>query len=152
MLEDREEQASVGPARLDAEKLEVLRRWGEGLRELDGEEFAAAGRAILLLLDEIDRLHIELWHGKHESSAEPEKSASDTSLSTTLRDRLRWRLGRANDPLSAALPESMEKDNEERASLFAPQEGELTHPPIAPDRERHEECDDSHDPRERARE
>jgi hypothetical protein len=111
MLEDRHREASVGRTHLDAEKLETLRRWGEGLREVGSEEFAAAGRAILLLLNEIDRLHIELWHAKQSPPAEPKESASDDmSLSTTLRDRLRWRLGRANDPLSAALPQPVEKD------------------------------------------
>ena len=103
---------SVGGIRLDAEKLETLRRWGEGLREVGSEELAAAGRAILMLLDEIDRLHVELWHGKQLPAVEPKESASeDTSLSSTLRDRLRWRLGRANDPLSASLPQPVEKDD-----------------------------------------
>ena len=48
--------------RLDEDKLEALRSWGERLRKADGAEPAAVGRAILMLIDEIDRLHIELWH------------------------------------------------------------------------------------------
>jgi hypothetical protein len=45
--------------RLDEEKLEALRRWGEGLREAGGEESAAAGRAILMLVEEVERLRLE---------------------------------------------------------------------------------------------
>jgi hypothetical protein len=49
---------------LDAEKLDVLRRWGGGLQGDGREEVAAAGRAILLLIEEIERLHILLWDKK----------------------------------------------------------------------------------------
>jgi hypothetical protein len=111
MLEENPGELSVIGTQLDEEKLATLRRWGEGLRELGSEELAAAGRAILLLLEEIDRLHIELWHQSQSPSTEQDEAASNnTSLSTTLRDRLRWRLGRANDPLSAALPQPVEND------------------------------------------
>jgi hypothetical protein len=54
--------------RLDEEKLEALRSWGERLRQAEGEESAAVGRAILMLVEEIDRLHIELWHARMEPS------------------------------------------------------------------------------------
>jgi hypothetical protein len=47
--------------RLDEEKLDVLRRWGEGLQHDDREELRAAGRAILLLIEEIEHLHVDLW-------------------------------------------------------------------------------------------
>jgi hypothetical protein len=50
--------------RLDEEKLEALRSWGERLGQAGGEEFAAVGRAILMLVEEIDQLHIELWHAR----------------------------------------------------------------------------------------
>jgi hypothetical protein len=57
---------------LDEEKLEALRSWGEGLRQASGEEYAAVGRAILMLVEEIDRLHIELWHARMQPrDAEP---------------------------------------------------------------------------------
>lgn len=61
---------------LDEEKLEALRSWGERLRQAGGEEYAAVGRAILMLIDEIDRLHIELWHARMRSS-EAEPGATD---------------------------------------------------------------------------
>jgi hypothetical protein len=58
--------------RLDEDKLEALRSWGERLRQGGGEEAAAVGRAILMLTEEIDRLHIELWHARLEArEAEP---------------------------------------------------------------------------------
>jgi hypothetical protein len=46
---------------LDEEKLAVLLRWGEGLQADPRAEVAAAGRAILLLIEEIERLHVLLW-------------------------------------------------------------------------------------------
>ena len=46
--------------RLDEDRLEALRRWGRGLEQADGEEFAAAGRAILMLIAEIEQLQIDL--------------------------------------------------------------------------------------------
>jgi hypothetical protein len=52
--------------RLDEEKLEALRSWGERLREAGGEESAAVGRAILMLVEEIDRLHVDAWHARME--------------------------------------------------------------------------------------
>ena len=46
---------------LDAEKLGVLRSWGAGLERDERNEVAAAGRAILMLIDEIERLHVLAW-------------------------------------------------------------------------------------------
>ena len=51
----------VHDSELDAEKLEVLRGWGGGLQHDPRAEVAAAGRAILLLIDEIERLHVLVW-------------------------------------------------------------------------------------------
>ena len=51
----------MGERGLDAEKVEVLRRWGSGLLTDTRQEVASAGRAILLLIDEIERLHVLLW-------------------------------------------------------------------------------------------
>ncbi|MGZ4413554.1 MAG: hypothetical protein ACXVRZ_04125 [Gaiellaceae bacterium] len=49
---------------VDAEKLEILRRWGGGLQNDPRAEVAAAGRAIQLLIDEIERLHVLAWDGR----------------------------------------------------------------------------------------
>ena len=51
----------VGDDGLDAEKLGVLRSWGVGLERDERSEVAAAGRAILMLVDEIERLHVLMW-------------------------------------------------------------------------------------------
>ena len=42
--------------RLDEERLEILRSWGIGLASDDREELRAAGKAITVLIEEIDRL------------------------------------------------------------------------------------------------
>jgi hypothetical protein len=88
-----------GRPRLDEEKLEMLRKWGEGLRRASGDELAAAGRAILMLIEEIEQLHVDLWHARQHVSdtLAPTISADETiahgepGLATTLRARLRRR-------------------------------------------------------------
>lgn len=85
--------------RLDEEKIELLRRWGEGLDQDEREEMRAAGRAILLLIEEIDRLHVDLWNERASGRAAPvaavegELEAPAPDVETSLRARLR-RLGR----------------------------------------------------------
>jgi hypothetical protein len=88
---------------LDEEKLALLRRWGDGLTVDDREEVRAAGRAILMLSDEIERLHIDLWHARDARPAEPgelsepapdeeaateQASEPERSLGATLRSRI----------------------------------------------------------------
>jgi hypothetical protein len=90
-------------SRLDEEKLALLRRWGDGLTVDDREEVRAAGRAILMLSDEIERLHIDLWHARdaHRDEADetgepdepeavetPPEPIPATSLVATLRGRI----------------------------------------------------------------
>jgi len=48
--------------RLDDEKLETLRSWGAGLAADGRDELRAAGKAILILIEEIERLQVDLWH------------------------------------------------------------------------------------------
>ena len=84
---------AVLPSELDAEKLDVLRRWGGGL-EVDGrEEVAAAGRAILLLIEEIERLHVLLWERTLYPPAVPGPDVEAQSVAghtgETLSERLR---------------------------------------------------------------
>jgi hypothetical protein len=50
--------------RLDEEKVETLRAWGDGLRSDPRDEVRAAGRAITMLVEEIERLNIDLWHAR----------------------------------------------------------------------------------------
>jgi hypothetical protein len=66
-----------GDKRLDEEKLEALRSWGERLGESSSEEHAAVGRAILMLVAEIDRLHIDLWHARMASSKREPVTAAE---------------------------------------------------------------------------
>jgi hypothetical protein len=88
-----------GRPRLDEEKLEMLRKWGEGLRRASGDEFAAAGRAILMLIEEIEQLHVDLWHARQHVSdtlvptgvADETIAHGEPGLATTLRARLRRR-------------------------------------------------------------
>jgi len=99
--------------RLDEEKLEALRSWGERLRESGGEESTAVGRAILMLVEEIDRLHVDVWHARMEQRrrdlvatdelAAPEESVpnpgaeADPTVTSSLHARLHRVLRRDSD-------------------------------------------------------
>jgi hypothetical protein len=50
--------------RLDEQKIETLRIWGEGLSADWRDEVRAAGRAITLLVEEIERLNVDLWNAR----------------------------------------------------------------------------------------
>jgi hypothetical protein len=95
---------------LDEEKLEALRSWGERLRQTSGEEYAAVGRAILLLVEEIDRLNIDLWNARLQPQQEqlveshptgPEQGPEQESVAPTLHMRLRRALRRGADSAAA---------------------------------------------------
>ena len=73
---------------LDADKIAALERWATGLQSDTRPEVAASGKAILMLIEEIERLHVLLWGRSlypQEAVAEPE--AAD--VARTLRQRLR---------------------------------------------------------------
>jgi len=85
--------------RLDSEQIELLRAWGAGLATDDREEVRAAGKAITMLVDEIDRLNIDLWNQR--AGEEPEagpgpgpEAPGEHALGSALRDRLRRRTSR----------------------------------------------------------
>ena len=82
-------------SRLDEDKLDQLRRWGTGLAAADDQELRATGKAILLLIEEIEALHVELWNAKTVSAEDDvaESEGEEASLERTLGARLR-RLGR----------------------------------------------------------
>jgi hypothetical protein len=79
--------------RLDEDKLDQLRRWGTGLAAEENQEVRATGRAILLLIEEIEALHVELWNAKAAVAVGGEATdAQDDSggeLARTLGARLR---------------------------------------------------------------
>jgi len=101
--------------RLDEEKLEALRTWGQGLRQADNEELAATGRAILMLVDEIDRLQIDLWHARLEPSAAEAAPTDEVAeipevdepepVTSSLHSRLRRVLRRDTGPVESASPD-----------------------------------------------
>ena len=75
---------------LEEDKLEALRRWGQGLRDAGGEEHAAAGRAILMLIEEIERLRLDLLRTREQLTRENSADAAKTDepLASTLRGRV----------------------------------------------------------------
>lgn len=79
--------------RLDEQKIDMLRRWGDGLAEDPREELRAAGRAIQLLIEEIEHLHVDLWNSR---SPAPEPLV-EQDLPVTLRERLGFFGRRAAD-------------------------------------------------------
>jgi hypothetical protein len=61
----------VAAERLDEAKIELLRQWGAGLAASGrDEELRAAGRAIVLLVDETDALQRDVWHERARVSGE----------------------------------------------------------------------------------
>jgi len=83
--------------RLDEQKIATLRLWADGLAREERDEMRAAARAILMLIDEVELLHVELWHAGRLSAhddeaadeAEPEPPVARPSLRSVLRERLR---------------------------------------------------------------
>ena len=73
--------------RLDEERLETLREWGAGLSTNARDELRAAGKAILMLVDEIDRLQADVWNAR---AAAVQRAAVESSegLATTLSERI----------------------------------------------------------------
>jgi len=75
--------------RLDEAKIETLRIWGDGLSGDPRDEVRAAGRAITLLVDEIERLNVDLWNERaHIKFAEPSAAADrEPTLQRALQPR-----------------------------------------------------------------
>ena len=76
--------------RLDEERLEMLRSWGTGLSTSSRDELRAAGRAILMLVEEVDRLQVDVWNARAAVNQAVEQRSSQ-SLASTLRERLAQR-------------------------------------------------------------
>jgi hypothetical protein len=80
--------------RLDEGKIDQLRAWGSGLAANGTDDLRATGKAILLLIEEIERLHIDLWNAKaaqeHDWQAldGEEDEHVQASMDRTLRARL----------------------------------------------------------------
>lgn len=74
--------------RLDEERIEILRGWGAGLAADGREELRAAGKAITVLVEEIDRLQVDLWNARvdHRPPFES-KATSSGEIAEVLLDR-----------------------------------------------------------------
>jgi len=84
---------------LDDEKLSVLSQWAAGLQRDSRAEVVAAGRAIELLIDEIERLHVLLWAGPLDAvptDPDPDDARAvardEPEPARSLRQRLQHRL------------------------------------------------------------
>jgi hypothetical protein len=82
--------------RLDESKIEQLRAWGTGLAANGGTDLRATGKAILMLIEEIERLHIDLWNARsrEEGAAEARSDAADIPGEALIERPLRERLSR----------------------------------------------------------
>jgi hypothetical protein len=84
--------------RLDEEKIEKLQSWADGLLRDDRSELRAAAKAILMLIDEIEHLHVDLWHARDAAAAdaplssEPEEEEEEPRPQPSLRSTLARRL------------------------------------------------------------
>ena len=102
---------------LDETKLEELRHWGEALRKAPSEESVAAGRAILMLIDELERLQLRLRlrpTGEQPSRLDPMantdvEAGPGEAPATALHGRLQRLLGRDSDQSVEARPEEVEE-------------------------------------------
>jgi hypothetical protein len=84
--------------RLDEAKLATLRLWAEGLARDERDEMRAAARAILLLIDDVESLHMDLWHARGLGAPEEEDPAAPETLRSALADRLRGIRGDTRTP------------------------------------------------------
>jgi hypothetical protein len=85
--------------RLDEAKIETLRSWADGLLRDERSELRAAAKAILLLIEEIEHLHVDLWHAR---DSVPDETPVADEPSPTLRSVLARRLRTAREPRSEA--------------------------------------------------
>jgi hypothetical protein len=81
--------------RLDEDKINQLRAWGSGLAANGSDDLRATGKAILLLIEEIERLHIDLWNAKSAQEEEqPDPSEVEDQVQASMDRTLRARLSR----------------------------------------------------------
>jgi hypothetical protein len=102
---------------LDETKLEELRHWAEALREAPRDESVAAGRAILMLIDELERLRLRLRlqpTGEETAGLDPMtntdvEAGTGEAPAAALHGRLQRLLGRDSDQSLEARPEEVEE-------------------------------------------
>jgi hypothetical protein len=105
--------------RLDGAKIEELRRWGHALREGGSEESVAAGRAMLMLIEELERLRLELSRATEQVERldtehldrvpKSEVMGTEDAAASALHRRLMRVLGRDSDQSTDPRPRSVEE-------------------------------------------
>ena len=87
--------------RLDEGKIEQLRAWGAGLHADGNHDLRATGKAILLLIEEIERLHVDLWNAKTPQEQAPAATSdADDRVQASMDRTLRARLSRVRSRAS----------------------------------------------------
>jgi hypothetical protein len=100
---------------LEEPQLGELRRWAKALGDAGREESVAAGRAILMLINEVDRLRLELRLAGDRPDLADTGEGSHTEdgtsapVSSTLQGRLQRVLGRVPDPSLESRAASVEE-------------------------------------------
>jgi hypothetical protein len=82
---------------LDDAELGELRRWGTALRDADNDQSVAAGRAILMLVEELERARFDLRQTREQLDRTDRVSNDEIEadpVSSALHDRLQRVLGR----------------------------------------------------------
>lgn len=84
---------------MNDEKLSLLAKWASGLQRDTRAEVAAAGRAIAMLIDEVERLNVLMWEGplnRVPTTLEPQDDGAvgPEDLAQRLRARLEDRMAR----------------------------------------------------------
>ncbi len=94
--------------RLDEGRIELLRGWGESLAGDPREELRAAGRAILLLIEEIDRLQSDTLKERSmrraATSPAAEADVIEADVQSGFRARLAQLAGRRRDDVVGPEP------------------------------------------------
>ena len=76
--------------RLDEQKIDTLHSWAEGLLRDERSELRASAKAILMLIEEIEHLHVDLWHARDSGEDEAAEAAEPPpTLRSVLARRLR---------------------------------------------------------------
>jgi hypothetical protein len=86
--------------RLDEERLEILRTWGAGLSASGRDELRAAGKAIVMLIEEIDRLQADVWMAREVASTRKAVGESEP----------RWGAMLESEPATETSPEPIPMD------------------------------------------
>ena len=89
---------------LDVDKLSLLGKWAEGLQRDQRAEVAASGKAILMLIEEIERLHVVIWDGRLNPSREPEPEQQEPEPAQEALDEFPSLLHRLRQRFSAGAP------------------------------------------------